>query len=190
MKSPRTKNRVLFIISSALLLLLAVGCSESPLESTAPTQEVKVLGRSASSLASAMYSPGDGTDLYAEQVISAETGGRLEFYDVIIEVPAGAIDNDTTFSIRIPDLSVFYNEFGTHGLVFNTPVHVTMSYRDADLSNVVEETIRIAYFNNVTGEYDDVVCQLDMVNKVVKAELSHFSAYGLISDYVINPFKP
>ena len=124
-----------------------------------------------------------------DQVISAETGGRLEFFDVIIEVPAGAIDNDTTFSILIPDLSVFYNEFGTNGLVFNVPVKVTMSYRDADLTGVVEESIRIAYFNNVTGEFEDIVCQLDTVNKVVKAELHHFSAYGLISDYVFNPFK-
>jgi|GEM_PF-797627 hypothetical protein len=189
MKSPSTKNRVFFVLAAAALLLLAVGCSKSPLESTEPTQETKVLGRSASSLAAALLSPGDGSGLYVDQVISAETGGRLEFFDVIIEVPAGAIDNDTTFSILIPDLSVFYNEFGTNGLVFNVPVKVTMSYRDADLTGVVEESIRIAYFNNVTGEFEDIVCQLDTVNKVVKAELHHFSAYGLISDYVFNPFK-
>ncbi|MBN1212525.1 MAG: hypothetical protein JXA92_08100, partial [candidate division Zixibacteria bacterium] len=90
--------------------------------------------------------------------------------------------NDTVFSINIPDLNVFYNEFGTSGLVFDKPVKVTMSYRDADLTGVNETSIRIAWLNEASGEFEDLACEVDTVNKLITAELEHFSAYGLISD--------
>ncbi|MCK5124693.1 MAG: hypothetical protein KAR42_00410 [candidate division Zixibacteria bacterium] len=168
-------------LGAIFLLLLSIilfsGCSKSPVGNTDTNSGIRLLSRV----------PADGTafkilNLYSEQIISASEGGRLELYDVILDIPAGAVDNDTLFSISIPDVNVFYNEFGTSGLVFNVPVTVTMSYRDADLSGIDVSTIRIAYLNEATGTYEDINCQIDYNNQVVIAELYHFSAYGLISD--------
>jgi len=171
-------------IASVLIvaIMLFAGCSNSPLESPAENPESRpaLLGRSAAAVSAAQL---NASIFHTEQIISAAEGGRMVLFDVVLDIPPGAIDNDTLFSIDIPDLTVFYNEFGTSGLVFNKPVTVTMSYRDADLSQVVESTIRIAFYNPETGEYDDVECQLDMDNMMVIAELNHFSAYGLISDW-------
>jgi hypothetical protein len=169
-----------FMLFAAVLIV--TGCSKSPVAPSAEDSEPQLLQRSMESVGSFKT-----LSFYTEQVISADSGGVIEFYDVIMEIPPGAVDSDTLFSINIPDINVFLNEFGTSGLEFNVPVTVTMSYRDADLSEIVEETIRIAYFNANTGVFESVVCVLDTVNKVVIAELSHFSAYGLISDAKIDP---
>lgn len=158
-------------------LVLVVGCGQTPLDSPA-TSEPQVLTRT-STAGSLSAAP---VNLYAEQVISAAQGGRLELLDVILEVPAGAVSQDTLFSIFIPDDEKFFNEFGTDGLVFSEPVKVTMSYRGADLSNVDESTIRIGYFNERLGIWEDLVCDVDRESQTVTAYVWHFSAYGLISD--------
>ncbi len=162
----------------AMSALSFIGCSHSPLAPTTTTSEPHLLARAASKVASAQSS----SDNFASAVIPAATGGELSLLDVKLEIPAGALDNDTLFSITIPDINVFYNEFGTNGLVFKKPVKVTMSYRDADLSGVNESTIRIAWYNDRTGNYEDMICSVDYVNKVVVGYVNHFSAYALISD--------
>jgi len=162
-----------------LAVLLMAGCSESPVTSSYDEPQTQLLTRS-DAFKSAMQTA--SSEYYMEQVISAADGGTLNLLDVTLEIPAGAVPNDTVFSISIPDIDVFYNEFGTSGLVFDKPVKVTMSYRGADLSNILEPTIRIAYYNELTGVFEDVEGQIDMVNKTITAELYHFSAYGLISD--------
>ncbi|MBD3401500.1 hypothetical protein GF420_01290 [candidate division GN15 bacterium] len=174
------KNRNYWLAGATMLLvgaLLVTGCSRSPMSDTASTEPV-VLQRSASAVGAASLVG----ELYTEATISAEEGGQLVLLDVVLEVPPGAVPNDTLFSIEIPDLTKFHNDFGTEGLVFDKPVTVTMSYRDADLSGIDESSIRVGYFNEQTGEWEGVVCQVDPVNKLVTAELHHFSAYGLISD--------
>jgi len=175
--SPFVKLMSVFV----LVIMLMAGCSKSPMDSTDDQQPSTLLQRSADFKASAQFS---SSELFVDQVISASEGGRLELLDVILEIPAGAVKNDTVFSINIPDLNVFYNEFGTSGLVFDKPVRVTMSYRDADLTGINETSIRIAWLNESTGEFEDLACEVDTVNKVITAELDHFSAYGLISDYM------
>ena len=166
-------------VAVVIALVALAGCSKSPLGIEAEKPEPKLLTRapmftSGAQLSSATYE--------IEQIISAEEGGQLVLYDVILDIPPGAVDNDTLFSITIPDITVFYNEFGTNGLVFNNPVTVIMSYREADMSGVNESTIRIAWFNEDSGTFNDVECEIDFDNKTVTAELYHFSAYGLISD--------
>jgi hypothetical protein len=162
-----------------LTLLMAVGCSETPLGVSSDGGEPQVLMRSADFVSTVSLSP---AQLYVEQVVSAKEGGQLSLFDVVLDIPPGAVDNDTLFSIGIPDINVFYNEFGTSGLVFNEPVRVTMSYRSADLSGVNESTIRIGWYNPTSGRFENVICDVDFKNKVVTGEVDHFSAYALISD--------
>lgn len=169
---------VFTLIALVFSLMLFVGCSNNPLGTPDDQPEAQVLHRSAEAVAGFKIAG----ELYTETVVSAREGGQLSFYDVTLDIPPGAISNDTVFSISIPDLNVFYNDFGTEGLVFKKPVTVTMSYRDAVLNNVDESTIRIAWLNHETGLYEDMICTVDRENKVVVGQLFHFSAYALISD--------
>jgi hypothetical protein len=160
------------------MLFVFVGCSENPLGADRAA-EPHLLVRSADFMSTANLS---SSAFYAEKVISAKEGGVLQLLDVTIEVPPGAVPNDTLFSIEIPDIMVFFNEFGTSGLVFRKPVKVTMSYRTADLSGVKESSIRIGWYNPGTDTFQNVDCEIDLANKTVTGYLDHFSAYALISD--------
>lgn len=177
----RSKNRNYWLAGATLMLvgaMLVTGCSRSPIGDLSTSSEPVVLQRSANGIATASLVG----ELYTDAVISAADGGRLVLLDVVLDVPPGAVPNDTLFSISIPDLSKFYNDFGASGLVFEKPVTVTMSYRDADLSGVDASSIRIGYLNEQTGLWEDMRCTVDPVNMQVTAQLNHFSAYGLISD--------
>lgn len=173
-KSVNAFTALLVLVVAGVFLF--TGCSQSPTSSKATDYTPQLLQRVDLGGAAKVI------NLFVTDTISARDGGSLQLLDVILEVPAGAVDNDTLFSIFIPDDEVFYNEFGTDGLVFNKPVTVTMSYRDADLTNVDESTIRIAFYDEATGRWEDQSCSLDRANKLVTASLRHFSAYGLISD--------
>jgi len=177
----RIKSPSLLLAMTTIVLvgvLLFAGCSQTPVDPTV-NSEPQLLTRAVRAAGSASLAP---VNLYAEKVISTTQGGTLSLLDVTMTIPPGAVPNDTLFSIFIPDDTVFFNEFGTDGLVFNKPVVVTMSYRQADLSGVKESTIRLAWYNKSTGTFEDVPCDVDLVAKTVTATLSHFSAYGLISD--------
>lgn len=180
MKGFRLKaTRVWGVAVVILSMVLFVGCSENPMGVAPDQSEPQLLQRSTLAVEAIQRST---VPLYTERVVSAAEGGVMTLFDVVLEIPAGAVPNDTLFSIAIPDINVFYNEFGTNGLVFDVPVKVTMSYRDADLTGIDESTIRIGWLNGSTGLFQDVVCTLDRVNKTVSGEVMHFSAYALISD--------
>lgn len=174
-------SRLVAVTMSVFLtgVLFLTGCSNTPTANDTVKAQPTVLSRTSLATDGPDMSP---VNLYTEQVISAATGGRLVLLDVILDIPAGAIANDTLFSIFIPDDEIFFNEFGTNGLEFDHPVTVTMSYRDADLSGVTESTIRIGWLNEKTGVWQDMVCTVDYANKTVTTQVHHFSAYGLISD--------
>ncbi|MCH7689904.1 MAG: hypothetical protein IIA17_02510 [candidate division Zixibacteria bacterium] len=101
---------------------------------------------------------------------------------VDLSIPRRALPNDTLYSINLPELNVFYAEFGTSGLVFDNSVTVTFSYADADMQGVDESTISLAWFDKHSGVWNAMDCVVDTNNKTVTGQLSHFSAYGLISD--------
>lgn len=169
-------NLTVLLVVLAVGASLMVGCSGNPVGEI--TNEPTVLQRSLPA-----GGPQYGSmNTYAEAVISSANGGELFLVDVNLSIPAGAVPNDTLYSINIPDLSVFYNEFGTDGLVFDKPVTVTMSYRDADMTGVTESTIRLAWYNEKSGRWLKIICEVDTQNKTVTGQLNHFSAYGLISD--------
>ena len=177
MKASSKVNLTAGALMIALALLAMIGCSQSPLQSA--SEEPRLLTRTTPDGVAASLSP---INLYSEVIIPSATGGVLSLLDVTLTVPAGAVKNDTLFSIRIPDDEVFFNEFGTDGLVFDVPVTVTMSYRNADLSGITESSIRLAWLDTRTNTWKSMDCVVDAVSKTVTGQLNHFSAYGLISD--------
>jgi len=163
------------IAVAAIFLIALVGCSKSPTVSDEPSQP-KLLKRTASAQKLLEGSA------YVDTVLTAKEGGVVSLVDVHLSFPPGALPSDTLVFIEIADLSVFENHFGTDGLVFNLPVKVVMSYRDADLSGIVETSITLAWFNEYTGQWNRMPCVLDIFNKTVTGYVNHFSAYALISD--------
>jgi len=152
-----------------------VGCSEMPTSAEAP-EGPTLLKRNL------VAYRGLDEGVYTEQIVSAGEGGVVTLLDVELHFPPKALDNDTLISISIPDPAVFFNDFGTNGLQFNVPVMVVMSYRDADLSGIDENTIKIAWHNDYNDTWDIIDCTINPFDKTVVGFVSHFSAYALITD--------
>jgi hypothetical protein len=70
-------------------------------------------------------------------------------------------------------------EFSPHGTQFNRPVTVWISYKDADLTGVNEEDLKIWYFNEDTGMWELIGDTVDTRNKMVGGILHHFSRYAI-----------
>ncbi|HHI02125.1 MAG: hypothetical protein DRP51_05255 [Candidatus Zixiibacteriota bacterium] len=171
----QTRLMTTLLVISIFALVFLVGCSKAP---TAPDNQKTTTLLKRSFAASKIL----GESAYTETIISADKGGAITLHDVELYFPPDALDSDTLIFVNIPDLSVFANDFGTEGLIFNVPVRVTMNYRDADLSGINETSIKMAWFNEGTGMWDIIDCTLDQANKQVIAEVEHFSAYALITD--------
>lgn len=86
---------------------------------------------------------------------------------------------DMTITFQWAAYGIFQGVFGPHGTQFNHPVKVVLSYKSADLRGVVEENIRVYYFNHSTGYWEFIGGDLDMKHKRITVELSHFSRYAL-----------
>jgi hypothetical protein len=74
-------------------------------------------------------------------------------------------------------------EFGPHGLQFNKPVRVELSYKLADLTGVEEESLQVIYFNEKTQLWELVGGTVDTQKQVVVAYLDHFSRYAIGGDF-------
>jgi hypothetical protein len=175
MSNARISMNIIVVAACAVLISIVLpGCSSKPI-APEQTSTPLLLHRNPT------Y-PVVASELYTETTISAASGGTLSLIDVQLTFPPNALASDTLISIRIPDINVFENHFGTDGLFFNMPVQVVMNYRDADLGQINEEHIRMAWYNCRTNSWDIIPCALDTVNKTVTANVWHFSAYALISD--------
>jgi len=163
------------LIVAVILLIELIGCSRIPTQSVQSNQTV-ILKRNVTAYKLL------GSSAYADTVFTAAGGGVISLLDVELTFPPNALPADTLIFINIPDVAVFENHFGTDGLRFNVPVKVVMSYRDADLTGIDESHITIAWFNEITGQWNSMPCVLDRINKTVMGFVEHFSAYALISD--------
>lgn len=117
------------------LVLAGLGCSDAltPMASVAPTSptwSAQESGADLSTLAKFGKKPSI-TIAWAKKWIGPE-GGRLDFHGFAIDVPAGAVDRVTQFSIRLPvdphGSERVVAEFGPHDTAFKTAVAIEFPY--------------------------------------------------------------
>ena len=126
---------------------------------------------------------------YAEELIGADEGGKLEVGDrqhgkSKLIVPGNALSEDKVLSMKVPkygDLIARISEavFGEHGTTFAKPAKVTLSYKGADLTDIDEEQLLAWYYNDETGEWECVGGTVDVKKKKVTFRIHHFSRYAL-----------
>jgi hypothetical protein len=116
------------------------------------------------------------TIAWAKKWIGPE-GGRLDFYGFAIEVPAGAVDKVTMFSIRLPvdpkGAERVVAEFGPHGRQFNRPVAIELPLRGTTLDAAVVPTI--VWWNDAWVNMGATVTPDGLRLRTLT---DHFSTYG------------
>ena len=71
--------------------------------------------------------------------------------------------------------------FGPEGATFDPPVGITLSYSEADLpAGFDEEDIVIVVWDEVTGEWIELLTVVDTVNNTVTTYVTHFSTFAVV----------
>lgn len=117
------------------------------------------------------------TIAWAKKWIGPE-GGRLDFHGFAIDVPAGAVDRLTQFSIRLPveieASEVVVAEFGPHG-TFSVPVRIELPYAGTSVFGV-EATV--GWWDADAEAWIDVGGELTADGERLRTSTDHFSTFG------------
>ena len=111
-------------------------------------------------------------------------GGRLEFQGFAVDVPAGAVDRVTQFSIRLPvdpnGSERVVAEFGPHGETFAVPVTIELPYVGTSIEG--DGGIpTVLWWNAEIDDWYDMSGLLTLDGARVATQTTHFSLYGTTS---------
>lgn len=170
--------RKLGISFTLALSFLAAGCADagSPLAARQGTPSFSSGGTpDVAALAKFRQRP-QITIAWAKKWIGP-AGGRLDFYGFAIEVPAGAVDKVTQFSIKLPvdphGSERVVAEFGPHGKLFAKPVAIELPYSGTTIDGAVTPTI--VWWNNT---WVDMGASVTSDGLRLRTLTDHFSTYG------------
>ena len=169
---------------AGMMLNFSACSKESPLRSEAHSIAPKQADEELKILKAKTYSLGK---LFVnEKLITVEDGGKIQVGDDEhgtsgLHFESGDVSQDVLvrFSWESTGLLVGGAEFSPHGTVFNNPVKIKLSYKDADLTGINEQDIRIYYFNDTEGVWELIASDVNTVKKQVKGYIDHFSRYAL-----------
>jgi len=184
----RIKNLTLSLVAAVFMLGLAMNFNacgnassvQSFDQSAATTRapgELKILKSTDLSL---------GKLFVAEKLITVKGGGKVEVGDKqhgvsSLDFKPGDVSADVlvTFNWESTGLLEGGAQFSPHGIYFNNPVEIELSYKDADLTGIDEATLKIWYFNETTGLWELVAGDVHMDGKYIKGTIEHFSRYAI-----------
>jgi hypothetical protein len=166
-------------LGSLLALFIAVlvaGCSDTAQTPLSAVPSGPSLNSSdMASLARFRQKP-QVTIAWAKKWIGPE-GGRLDFLGFAIEVPAGAVDKVTMFSIRLPvDPNAAEHviaEFGPHNVQFNQPVAIELPFRGTSIE--ASATPTVVWWDDA---WVDVGGGVTADGQRLRTLTDHFSTYG------------
>jgi hypothetical protein len=178
-------NRLRFATLSILAATLVLGGCESADRLTAPSLEHKignerVLITEHGKDGYKMVQETDPTVGTVTAVID-QRGGSLSIGGTTLDVPAGAVDGPTTFTVNKPNGELLYdfsatkvriNDVGSAG--FRVPLKLTISYAGVGDQMWAPAII----FINSGGRAVPLRTTVDRNNRTMTAEIRHFSIYG------------
>ena len=179
-----TQKRLRKLLLFAGLIVLGISCKKSNInEPGQPAEPLRTV-------------PGQviGT---ATKVSIGANGGSIAMPDqyISIQVPAGAVEANTEFSIQ----EVEPNEkVGTgrlfrllpEGVTLKKPVEITFHYTGADIDGSNEDHLYPCYQSSDGLWHKVMDCTLDKVNKTIKVAATHFSDWGVFREIAIHSPKP
>ena len=76
-------------------------------------------------------------------------------------------------------------EFGPHGMTFEQPVTISLPYSSEKLPAGADEAkLKVAYWNQAAGEWEILASVVSTADKLVSADVGHFSVYQIMSEAV------
>jgi hypothetical protein len=170
--------RKLGCTAAVALLVLSAGCTDaaSPLSARAGEPAFNTGGGPDVNALARFKTKPQITIAWAKKWIGPE-GGRLDFYGFAIEVPRGAVDKVTMFTIRLPvdpkGSDHVLAEFGPHAQPFNVPVSIELPYLNTSIEGSGSPTI--VWWNN---GWVNMGASVTADGLRLRTSTDHFSTYG------------
>lgn len=178
------QRRLALVLAGPMLLL--AGCGEAAGPTTpsgrpgAPAASRAGGGPELEWLAAFRQEPAGGV-AWAKRWIGPE-GGRLDLGGFAVEVPAGAVDRPTQFSIRLPvdpqGAERVVAEFGPHNQVFARPVEIELPYAGTSVEGA---DATIVWWDPDARAWVDVGAALTADGTRLRTPTPHFSTFGVSS---------
>lgn len=174
--------KVRFLLSLAALLAGLAGCSElveAPLspEATRPAAVLSASEIDVTGVLEFATLPDLTGKRSVSQLIRASEGGSVELHGFRVDIPAGALPQDTVITIDLPRDEVLGKrviaEFGPHGIQFEQPVTLTFP-----LEGVLwlGDPIEVGRWEN--DAWTSLGGTVSADGKSLSSTTPHFSAYG------------
>lgn len=166
-------------LAAAALIALA-GCADiSQPTLSVPEQGSAVLGGTIdlNGVLQFVGAPNMAEPRHAEKYIVASQGGFVELHGFRVDIPAGALSQNTTITIDLPTDNVLGKrviaEFGPHGTQFNTPVTISFPLTGVLLTG---DPIEVGRWEN--GAWTSLGGTVNASGTVLSSTTPHFSTYG------------
>lgn len=173
-----TIRRTLVSVAAAAACVLA-GCtdrSSSPL-APPPAPAHLLSGIDVSGVLQFIGAPNLLGPRHAEKRIVASEGGFVELNGFRVDIPAGALPQDTTVTIDLPTDALLAKrvvaEFGPHGVQFNQPVTLSFPLLGVSLNG---NPVQVSRWE--TDHWVGIGGSVNLLHTVLSGTTPHFSAYG------------
>jgi hypothetical protein len=189
MKRQHWMHKILSASVLVSLLLLAVGCSKEtapgPISPIKPSHQPSLAKRNTGNNTVTQITPiprrtrsVNGFGGTASKYMTVSSGGKLEYMGHKMNVPSGALSQNTEMYITDVNSELIQANYGPSGW-FNKPVTITISYADADLREVDLKKMTIAWYDEAAGTWVDVGGVVDRVNQTITVAVWHFTQYTI-----------
>lgn len=174
--------RKLLPVLAALAIVVAPGCTDHEVPTGAtPAAPESASFNSADLNRLAIFNQTPTVSVaWAKKWIGPE-GGRLDFEGFAIDVPAGAVEHLTQFSIHLPtdpnDSEKVVAEFGPHNSKFAKPVTIEFPYAGTSIEG--STTATVVWWNDA---WVDMGGSVTADGARIKAQTDHFSTFGTTDD--------
>lgn len=167
------------LLASSALLLSSIGCNPGTVTapSSAPQTNVVDSPNFIRVLSTSKGVPEISMASAAEQVVSAEEGGTLHCGSFTLDIPAGALDQDTEITMDVINDGTLSVELGPHGIQFNVPVVLTMDLRGTSAEGMADQSSTL-WHNEEEDRYERVQQLTSPDPNIALASLEHFSKYS------------
>jgi len=170
------KKLILLAIFTTTVLFIA-GCEQkNPLSTDQNTNSVTILSKDQMSL----------NKLFSSSKWIDDDGGIIGLGDdqegySFLNFPEDALDDDdaTTIFFSWESSELLQAKFGPHGIQFDKPVYIRLSYKGANLIGVNESHLRLYYYNELTQSYERLKSEANVNEKYVHGYLYNFSRYAI-----------
>ncbi|GEM_PF-1941883 len=126
----------------------------------------------------------------------SNTGGSVSLGDIVIDFITNTFNTETKIitdygpfesngllkSVKPSFFINAFNSFGEKVTELLQPATITYDYTDADLLNIKESTLNLYWFNESLNKWEPLPSTIDVDNKRVSAQTTHFSQFALMGE--------